>query len=86
MGNSLVFYDSIITDRRRDAVNNLAHEFGVSVRTIKYDIKILSRTAPIFTVQGRYGGGIRVADGWYISRRYLRDSQEELLRKLMDGL
>ena len=75
-----------LSDRREENVNNLANEFKVSVRTIKYDIEVLSCTAPIYTVQGRYGGGIRVADGWYIGRRYLHNDQEELLRKLMDGL
>ena len=32
------------------------------------------------------GGGIRVADGWYIGRRYLHRDQEDLLRRLMAGL
>lgn len=49
------------------------------------DIEILSCSYPIFTQQGG-GGGIRVADGWYISRRYLRDEHESFLRELMDGL
>lgn len=74
-----------LSDRRYETIKNLAYEFGVSVRTIKYDIEILSCSAPIFTVQGN-GGGIRVADGWYIGRRYLHKEQEELLRKLLTGL
>ena len=64
---------------------NLATEFDVSVRTIKYDLEYLACSAPIYTVQGN-GGGVRVADGWYAGRRYLRGDQEELLRRLMDGL
>lgn len=74
-----------LSDRRFETVSNLAHEFGVSIRTIKYDLEILSCSAPIFTMQGN-GGGIRVADGWYIGRRYLHKDQEELLRGLLDGL
>ena len=74
-----------LSDRRQSTLDALAAEFGVSKRTIRYDIDILSCSAPIFTMQGG-GGGIRVADGWYVSRRYLRDDQEDLLRALMDGL
>ena len=74
-----------LSERRQETVQNLAAEFGVSVRTIKYDIEILTSSAPIYTVQGN-GGGIRVADGWYISRRYLHDDQEALLRELLPGL
>lgn len=74
-----------LSDRRSESVKNFAEEFGVTERTIRADIKILSCSAPIYTVQGN-GGGIRVADGWYISRRYLHDDQEALLRKLLDGL
>lgn len=74
-----------LSDRRHETVENLAAEFGVSKRTIRYDIEILTCSAPIYTVQGG-GGGIRVADGWYVGRRYLRREQEELLRGLMDGL
>ena len=74
-----------LSDRRYETVQNLAEEFNVSIRTIKYDIEQLSCSAPIYTVQGN-GGGIRVADGWYIGRRYLHDDQEELLSRLLPGL
>ena len=56
-----------LSDRRQETVENLAAEFGVSKRTIRYDIEILGCSAPIYTVQGG-GGGIRVADGWSRSR------------------
>ena len=75
-----------LSDRRADTLDNLAVEFNVSKMTIRRDIEILSCSAPIFTTAGRYGGGIRVADGWYVGRRYLRDDQEQLLCNLMDGL
>ena len=72
--------------RRQETVGNLAFEFGVSERTIMSDLVKLECSAPIYTVQGRYGGGIRVADGWYIGRQYMHDDQAELLRRLKDGL
>ena len=75
-----------LSDYRHATYSELANEFGVSKNTIVTDIVELSCSAPIFTTAGRYGGGIRVADGWYVGRRYLRDDQEQLLRELMDGL
>ena len=74
-----------LSDRRSESAKNLAEEFGVTERTIRADIEILASSAPIYTVQGN-GGGIRVADGWYLSRRYLHDDQEALLRDLLPGL
>ena len=74
-----------LSDKRALNVDSLAKECSVSERTIRYDIEILSRSAPIFTVQGT-GGGIRVADSWYLSRRYLREDQEALLRELLPEL
>ena len=75
----------ILSDRRYTTRNELASELEVSKRTIERDIEVLSCSAPIYTVQGG-AGGIRVADGWYLSRRYLHGDQEALLRKLMEGL
>ena len=59
-----------ISDRRQEQIENLATE-RVSRRTIERDILVLSCSYPIITVQGG-AGGVRAADGWYLSRRYLR--------------
>ena len=75
----------ILSDRRFETIENLAAEFGVSVRTIKYDLAAMMCSIPIYTVQGN-GGGVRAMDGWYLSRRYLHDDQEALLRSLLHGL
>lgn len=72
--------------RRQDTVQNLAHEFHVSIRTIKYDIDELTLAHPIETIRGRYGGGVKVADGYYIGRKYLKPSQQELLKRLSEQL
>jgi len=74
-----------LSDHRFTTYSELASEFGISQRTAMRDIEELTCSAPIYTVQGN-GGGIRVADGWYISRRYLRDEHEEVLRRLIPGL
>ena len=77
---------SVLCQRRHEKIDNLAMEFGVSVRTIKNDIEELTLAHPIETVRGRYGGGVKVADGYYIGRKYLKPSQQELLKKLQSTL
>ena len=67
--------------RRNDTVENLANEFGVSKRTIKYDIEALSLSYPIYTTQGN-GGGVHVVDGFRMGRKYMSDEQTALLEKL----
>ena len=72
--------------RRQDTVENLAAEFQVSERKIKYDIEELTLTYPIETIRGRYGGGVKVKDGYYVGRNYLKPPQKNLLLKLLSGL
>jgi predicted DNA-binding transcriptional regulator YafY len=71
----------VLCCRRQDTMANLAVEFGVSVRTIKNDIDILSLSYPIETIRGR-GGGVKVADGYYLYRNYLKPEQKEFLECL----
>ena len=70
-----------LCERRHDSVENLANEFNVSVRTIKYDIEALILSYPVYTTQG-CGGGVHVVEGYYIGRKYLKPNQQELLEKL----
>ena len=77
---------NVLCKRRQDTIANLAHEFDVSVRTIKYDIEELTLAHPIETIRGRYGGGVKVADGYYIGRKYLKPNQQELLKRLSEQL
>lgn len=72
----------ILCKRRYDTISNLAQEFGVSVRTIKYDIEELTLAHPIETIRGRYGEGVRVSDGYYADKKYLDLEQINLLKKL----
>lgn len=72
--------------RRQETMANLAFESGVSIRTIRNDIDILSLSYPLETVRGRYGGGVRVADGFYINRKYLKPEQKDLLVRLRANL
>ena len=72
--------------RRQETMANLAFEFGVSVRTIRNDIDCLSLSYPLETVRGRYGGGVRVMDGFYMNRKYLNTEQIDLLVRLRASL
>lgn len=75
----------IVSDCRVVKMQELARKFDVSIRTIQSDIQILACSHPIYTENWR-GGGVRAMDGWYLSRRYLHDDQEALLRSLLPGL
>lgn len=76
----------VLCQRRQDTRENLAQEFGVSLRTISNDIDELSRTYPIITTRGKYGGGIKVLDGYRLDRKYLNPAQQHLLKRLAKTL
>lgn len=75
----------ILCRRRYETIQNLASEFGVSARTIQRDIESLSRTEPIFTKPGKYGGGIYVLDDYSMSRMYMTNAELDILHKLYDA-
>lgn len=68
--------------RRHDTIANLALEFGVSERTIRRDVEILSLSFPIYTQCGRYAGGVYVLDSYSMERMYMSDKELNLLRKI----
>lgn len=76
----------VLCQRRHDTMKNLAFEFGVTERTIRNDISILSLSYPLETIRGRYGGGVKVMDGFYMNRKYLKPEQKNLLERLSTNL
>ena len=74
-----------ISDCRQVTVNDIVNEFQISEKTARTDVQILACSHPIYTQQGG-AGGVRAMDGWYLSRRYLHEDQEALLRSLLPGL
>ena len=72
-----------LCERRSELAENLAVEFGVTVRTIYNDIEILAYSYPIYTVQG-IGGGIHIMDGFRLGMKYLTETQCELLERLLE--
>ncbi len=61
----------VLNNRRKETISNLAIEFGVSERTIRRDIEDLSLRFPIYTVQGRYKGGVHIMEGVEIDKKLL---------------
>lgn len=68
--------------RRHETRENLANEFGVSKRTIEYDVLNLMLTYPVYTVQGN-GGGIYVMDNFRLDRPRMNEKQTALLQKVL---
>ena len=75
----------VLIERKEGTLENLAFEFGVSKRTIQYDIETLSLSHPIYCESGN-GGGIRIEKDYKIGKRRFRQEQEEFLRSLMPRL
>ena len=67
-------------------MRNLASEFGVSLRTIRYDIEILSLYYPLTTMQGRYSGGVYLVGDYRLGNRYFTPKQRDLLERLASTL
>ena len=77
--------------RRYDTCANLAHEFHVCQRTIRYDVEALMCSYPIETVHGGRHGCVRVMEGYYYHHKssgdkILNPKQAALLRRLRDQL
>lgn len=76
----------LLCQRKQDTMKNLANEFHVSLRTICYDIDELARNYPIVTTRGKYKGGVKIADGYRLDRKYLNPEQQHLLKRLSKTL
>ena len=81
----------IRTERRREVgpivgANERRRAFHVSLRTICYDIDELARNYPIVTTRGKYKGGVKIADGYRLDRKYLNPKQQHLLKRLSKTL
>ena len=70
----------VLASRRSENISNFVFLFGVSRRTICYDIEILTALHPIETVRGR-GGCVKLTDGY---RTYQNVLSEELQETLID--
>ena len=64
---------------------NLAFEFDVSERTIRYDIEKLTCYYLIYTTQGT-GGGVHIVDGYRYGFRYLANEEIKFLESIVASL
>ena len=74
-----------LSARRKVTYQELAEEYGITWRTAKRDIEILTLSVPLETIRGN-GGGVRVMDGWHSNRLYMNEDQKLLLIELREGL
>ncbi len=75
---------------RHETAINLAVELGVSERTIRADLVILSCYYPIQIARqiarGRFGGGAHLPDWFHMENRTLSPQQQALLMRLRQSL
>ena len=69
--------------RKHEKIANLAEEFSVSSRTIRRDIVMLSLSEPIYTVQGRYYGGVYIVEDSALRLGFFNKEQTNLLKKIL---
>lgn len=72
----------IMVARRQESMQVLARELGVSDRTIRNDILVLTTEYPLETVRGN-GGGVRIADWYHPHKNILTVEQMTVLEQLM---
>ena len=76
----------VLTAHREDKMENLAHEFGVSVRTIERDIAVLTLSNPISAYPGRYGGVRITSDTFHLNHQRPNIEEKALLEKILRSL
>ena len=75
-----------IVARRHDKRENLAHEFGVSTRTIERDIAVLTLSYPIVAYPGRYGGIYLTSDTFHLNHPRPNIKEKALIEKILRSM
>ena len=73
----------IMVARRQENMQVLAAELGVTDRTIRNDILVLTAEYPLETTRGN-GGGVRIADWYHPHKNIFSQDQIQVLEQLMD--
>ncbi len=76
---------TVISKERFVKIQNLADELGVTERTIRADISELSCDYQIYTMPGKYNGGVYAMDGWYYNDQ-MNSSDTDFLKSLLPRL
>lgn len=69
--------------RRYETIDNLAKELNVSPRTIRRDLETLCLTEAIYTIPGRYTGGVYVLDDFDPYYKKFNDDEIKVITKLI---
>lgn len=72
----------IMVARRQENMQVLAAELGVTDRTIRNDILVLTAEYPLETTRGN-GGGVRIADWYHPHKNIFSQDQISVLEQLM---
>lgn len=72
----------ILTGRRHETMTKLASELGVTTRTIRTDITVLTVDYPLETYRGN-GGGVKLADNYWPHKNILSQEQQQVLFQVM---
>ena len=72
--------------RRGETISNLAKELNVSARTIRRDLDALCLSEAIYTVPGRYGGGVYVLDTFNPDFKRFNEKEVQVLNKVISYL
>ena len=72
----------IMCSRRYEKTENLAFEFNVSEKTVRRDIDAVSRTVPLYTRRGAYGGGVYMTGDYAMEKMYMSDGEILFLKTL----
>ena len=72
----------ILIIRRHETMQVLAAEFGVTDRTIRNDITILTAKYPLKTSRG-IGGGVSIPDSFHPHKNILSVEQVNVLKELI---
>lgn len=73
----------ILVGRRQETMRMLADELGVSDRTIRTDISVLTVEHPLETVRGN-GGCVKLADWYRPNRNILSQEQQHVLSQMIE--
>jgi predicted DNA-binding transcriptional regulator YafY len=71
----------ILTIRKRETMGRLADELGVSDRTIRNDITVLTAEYPLETARGN-GGCVKLAEWYHPHRNLLTQEEQRVLSRL----
>lgn len=75
----------ILVERGSEKASVLAVELEVSVDTIYRDVNKLSSDYPIYTLQGKFTGGIFIEDGYRRNRKFLSREEKAALERAIDN-